>query len=165
MLDDDDYQAVRGASNLSSCPPIFLLSALSNSHYPSFLFRAITQLARNKVLPASTKITLLSLSPAGTCTSRKNHNNQRTIRQLRHFGVNLITAWHVAQPSGAGQHFLASWNPWSWCSICGNSRGLNWLPPWHRHLPPCCNPYPTLYLLPGKYVLPVSYTHLRAHET
>ena len=43
-----------------------------------------------------------------------NHNNQRSISQLRHFGANLITAWHSLQ-----EHLLASWNIFSQRSAAG----------------------------------------------
>ena len=100
VLDDDQYQAVRGASN-----PLFLSCHQSSSldlsigqcptlpvpHFFSLL------LARSKVLPASTKITLLSLSCSSHLHIQDNHNNQRSISQLRHFGVNLITAWRSLQ--------------------------------------------------------------------
>ena len=84
-MDDDQYQAVRGASNLFSIlSPIFSgsvqlsLSLISSLYYTTGV-----------LLPASTKITLLSLSCSSHLHIQDNHNNQRSISQPRHFGVNI----------------------------------------------------------------------------
>ena len=85
-------------------------------------FSSITQLARSKVLPASTKITLLSLSCSNQRHNQDNHNNQKSISLLRHY-------FCVAE-----QDRIGSASSSSSAEIVGDraphcQRGCNWLPP------------------------------------